>query len=815
MSAHHCCNQISLMEIASWQINVAKTFDGHSGLSVDLPALQRGYVWKFHQVEALWDSILREMPIGSLLLAKFESKNETQAQGDTLPDYFLLDGQQRATAIGLGFASPWLENMETPSENSNRYSATPPLDLALWLDLADPEPPDNDKALKFRLLTRSHPWGYSRRDNSRLSARDRNEALACFKRALENAQLGFEQYQYPNLPVRYTWPWDAVLPVPFPLLVLAVSAIGGDKGKIGDILNNFLTRIDDCEFWQKSGPMLTKAGDCWKGKLSTVIRDKQNPYYNKLFLLIKQLVKVFNDSRIPVQYMPEEDFSQTIRKLDSGPDIMESLFFRVNTQGTILEGEELIYSIFKSIFPECKKLVEKIGKNAHIRPSRLVALVSRLILAVQEEREGLKQLPNALNVAEFRKKFVNQAEDGRKESNRDRLKEFIESQSNSPTKSAVALFNASSKLLVSEPEKSGLGSILAADLAQRTPDLYFLFLSAIHSGTLTCEELCNEETRQRILGILTAVAWFSPNPSEFVRRLWVTQLKWWQRSDTSSLFNRNIMELKDGYSLVMFPLPTPDTLETALQKILDSRQYGEDDLRWGSAWQWAYDGCNRLDVQCPSESLFNKIVCIRFWSTEKHQSDEPVNSSDDFNSRINEAWQKFWGTVMWDKGYRRLVLFAQRKFLEKTFSSYAPEAPDQIEDSDRPYDWDHILPQSYFGEKYSRGIWKYWGQSNGNIRAWPLADNRGDGDALPAVKLNRDNRDEILRNSAIYDPKPWLEIGNDSKNIRKCLKDGNNAGEIGPIVLQAIVKRLAALYRHWYEELDLKSTLGAEAASLE
>ena len=78
----------SLEEISKWQLS--------ENNNIKLPALQRSFVWKPYQIETIWDSILRGFPIGSFLLSN--SNNE---------DLFLLDGQQRATSIALGFYNPW------------------------------------------------------------------------------------------------------------------------------------------------------------------------------------------------------------------------------------------------------------------------------------------------------------------------------------------------------------------------------------------------------------------------------------------------------------------------------------------------------------------------------------------------------------------------------------------------------------------------------------------------------------------------------------------------------------------------------------
>ena len=115
----------TLEEIASW----------HESNTVSLPTVQRGFVWRPFQIENLWDSILRGYPLGAFVL--YCDNNNLQ----------LLDGQQRATAISLGFAN------ETFKESLKFYS--------VFIDLESPSDEDSRKFI-FRVITRSHPWGYNK-----------------------------------------------------------------------------------------------------------------------------------------------------------------------------------------------------------------------------------------------------------------------------------------------------------------------------------------------------------------------------------------------------------------------------------------------------------------------------------------------------------------------------------------------------------------------------------------------------------------------------------------------------------------------------
>jgi hypothetical protein len=147
----------SLKDIADWQMTPDEA-------EVELPTLQRGFVWKPKQIEDLWDSILRGYPIGSFLFSK------------TVSRYYLMDGQQRATSIFLGFNNPY-----TPVVNTKAWSIKGELPV-VWIDIKPDTISTSSKHL-IRLTTRSHPWGYQARNNrNKLSSSNRRKALSLFKK---------------------------------------------------------------------------------------------------------------------------------------------------------------------------------------------------------------------------------------------------------------------------------------------------------------------------------------------------------------------------------------------------------------------------------------------------------------------------------------------------------------------------------------------------------------------------------------------------------------------------------------------------------
>jgi uncharacterized protein with ParB-like and HNH nuclease domain len=83
--------------------------------TIQLPVFQRDAVWDEAHISLLWDSLLRDFPIGSLLFARadgvYKPVSLPGAAGEinksTATKYIIIDGQQRANAIALGL-TPWI-----------------------------------------------------------------------------------------------------------------------------------------------------------------------------------------------------------------------------------------------------------------------------------------------------------------------------------------------------------------------------------------------------------------------------------------------------------------------------------------------------------------------------------------------------------------------------------------------------------------------------------------------------------------------------------------------------------------------------------
>jgi len=145
-----------------------------------LPAIQRDFVWSNTKIEMLFDSLMQNYPIGSMLLWRVNGKNtdnqrfygilkkyrerylirSEEVSTSTIPSFeVILDGQQRLTAIYLGLKGSYAYHGRNLAWKDNEYSV-PTRHLYLNLkykennknDLNDN---DDERMYDFSFLTQS------------------------------------------------------------------------------------------------------------------------------------------------------------------------------------------------------------------------------------------------------------------------------------------------------------------------------------------------------------------------------------------------------------------------------------------------------------------------------------------------------------------------------------------------------------------------------------------------------------------------------------------------------------------------------------
>jgi hypothetical protein len=90
---------------------------------LDIPEFQRPFVWDAEQVRLLVESLYKNYPVGTFLVwdcSQYMESKTAQGSGSVL---WIVDGQQRTTALALAFAEKpyWWENTKDWNDKVHRY----------------------------------------------------------------------------------------------------------------------------------------------------------------------------------------------------------------------------------------------------------------------------------------------------------------------------------------------------------------------------------------------------------------------------------------------------------------------------------------------------------------------------------------------------------------------------------------------------------------------------------------------------------------------------------------------------------------------
>ena len=664
----------SLKEIATWL---------QSDNEVQLPAFQRGFVWKVSQIECLWDSIFRGYPIGAMMLSEVGGKMD------------LLDGQQRAISIALGFYDPWTKAIEKLGNAINLP--------VVWIDVCPkPETKVNGYKYSFRVVTRSHPWGYSQHNNSSiLNVKARRSANEMYKKI-------FGQEYYTKLEPTQRLPFDAYCPIPLSFLLDA--AMNDNSGK---------EIVEKCK---KNIPR-----DYRTLRMST-----NEDYFSILDSIdLSGLIEVVRKNVLPMM-IPSIVIDPELLVGDDVSDFDEStIFLRLNIQGTKIEGEELMYSMFKAVCPETKDLVEQIGLK-FVPPSRIITLASRLILSELREDKGYVE---KITLDQFKKEVQNQ-------NFLENMKELIGNINSSPIKDMI-------ESAIGVLQYNNIPNIVVKEFLKNSPDGFLLLLHWIKNNEV---RNISEITKQIIASRLYRNLWFGQDFVYTIKKIWthVAEPDFW----SDKYF------INEGW-IRQYPVVCPDLLK---KFFFDRVNNPQEDYRItpndGILWEtWTESLCRPEDI-----------------------------TDEEYENRINKGWFDFIYNNLFKN--KTLILVAQREYINETFKEYCEF--DVLEDTSRPYDWDHIFPQNFVkGRWYMDSRTKSWEERIGNLRAMPLSDNRSEHDSMsPAERFNtpQAKKDYFVKEN---DLKFWEELDANHKRILE--------GDTDNILRHA--KAIITRMRNIYEEV--------------
>ncbi|AWH72622.1 hypothetical protein DCS32_00065 [Dokdonia sp. Dokd-P16] len=698
----HKVDAYTIYDIAKWQVELEENTDKEEVNTggIQLPTLQRGFVWQPHQMEALWDSILRGYPVGSLLMSQDIHKTK-----------YLLDGQQRCTTIALGFQNP-LRTLKSGLLNVKKENIP-----SIWIDLKPLQENQNGLRFAVRVLTRSHPWGYRLNDHTkRLSMADQRNALEYFRKKSGEQSLGFSQ-----LDMGLRSPWDCYYPVPLALILET------DKSDLKSTLEHTLINVE------------TKHGICDYNKIE---EDWLDALYKGIdsakSLLLPEIV-------VDKSSMEEGDVNTNN---ETGEDAV--LFLRLNSSGTRISGQELIYSLIKASLPEAKELVEEIGLN-FISPTTVINLFVRF---TKMKRRDFQSFERVISLQDFRKLLV---EDGFKED----LKTFILS------KEAKSLMDKAVVIINDHP--SQLPSIFSKEVLSKNTDLLLALLVFVFKN----KEL-NAKNKKEIRSAFLHSTLYSGSKEKrkitpkFYNRLVDNN---WQ--DWSNVWSTVSLQKHNELPPLLDPFVFSDFLNEVRKKYLEDRN---QHLFW---FDWL------KEIFRENESYLN-LLPIRYKISE--EADEQLATEQKIEQAVH-YWRSLCHFVFWNKQFLTVV---QREYFNNEFDEFM--AFEGIEDTNKPWDWDHIYPNSWIYRKTKISVLVKWLiNSNGNFRALSFNENRSQSNNQSPEMRFRDNT-QAQKDSFICDNDMtyWMALTNADSRLKEGEPKVND-------FVNAVLTRIDNIYKDTYQ----------------
>lgn len=459
---------LSLQTIANWQISPESNDDN---IHAEIPAFQRGLVWNPAQIEVLWDSLLRGIPIGVISLIPMEGAerySQTTVDGGR-KGYFILDGQQRCNAITLGFR-------EFNGDDKNPI---------LWIDLL-PSKEIQDRSNRrffFYVTTPARPWGYSISDSNGEN-KSGNIPPGRYREALE--RIKFESRDGQIKPaVEDLWPVEATLPVPFAVFRKFVN--DGGEARFFDYISQNEDKLKlhgvgwYDSFLEKQKGMPVKDLDLLKSNIITI----KEAYRKALEMPVMALVAPSSLASGPAEQ--SQNFNA-----DNDDSEIAVYFARLNKGGTPPSPEDLNYSILKSINPALGKIekYESYASGMPMHPSRMAHIA---MLAYKSKMS--KDMKIARNVT--RRDAYSLGRDNA-------FVNFVCGANGEKSLLEKSLMQIDMWLLQSDDFKKGLLPMMRTAIARRNVNLFlFLVLLAqnVNLATLAIEQ-------NQIVALVTMLAWF-------------------------------------------------------------------------------------------------------------------------------------------------------------------------------------------------------------------------------------------------------------------------------------------------------------------
>lgn len=691
-------NPTTILDIANWKNEI------------ELPQVQRGFVWRPFQIENLWDSLLRGYPVGSFIFS-----NVPKSKG--LPA--LLDGQQRATSISLAFQDPHTEGEVFNAKN-----------LLLFLDLQKPSKNDNRRFI-FRVITKSHPWGYGREDNRKTLDRGNIE------KAKEAFKLKSTEKFYQKELCGF-WPFDAGLPVPFYYFLHAVENKLGAEW-VAKELRVWFGEFKETKHLHTHEAQLLQLEQCLTGSKE----ETEGAFYPVAY--IYEQLSLMVERPLPLAFLdyiaPDTDHLNTNAESselalseeddrEEEMDEIENLFVRLNSAGTPLRGEELNYSVLKSVLErDVQNEIENRCKG-FINPARFITIAFRL-------HQHISQAHNPSFLMRIKPKDFQKAV----------REDCIESFKKCIVDDLLDLLDKTKALLTFDPYDKRrdycLPPYLISKLCDSAPEVIFMLMYRLYVKKDVIE--IGTPIHKRMLGMVTLFAWFGKG---------------------SKLKNH----------------------EPLIRNISQSMRSHDTDKFW------SYITVNNARKKHGDQSVLFPILSgkVRRRVKDIIASNASVVSNGSFDN-IKDGNLSFYWKAFFEKS---LLVYAQREYFHESF----PVEVMTLDDTNVPFDWDHISPQSLIKRIGVSKAIKDWYSSNGNFRAISFSENRSKSDNNPSEYLQADTSMRFY----FCKFRDWKKHNFSRDDIRKT--------ENQKTIYELIMERNVEIYMHWYDTLGIDELLHQEDA---
>lgn len=710
---------LSLKQVAAWQLPnlVSGATGGRPAIIAALPSLQRGAVWKPHQVELLWDSILRGFPVGSLVVSR-KLTNQASRSGasastllawsDDEITHHLLDGQQRCNAIALGFLDPFATNQAT-SGNQSLPKAI------LWLDLRPKRfAASSSRSFIARLCTEAHPWGYGLDDKAgRLGTADVRDGL---KSVYYWPQMPSDpNYQRPH--PRDIWPLAADVPVPMAWLLKAAE----QNQTTEDLWQAVKKRCQGCldalladEMNQCKDRICQSEGNDkhWTQRVVTLL---SLPIDQPLIDLGNALLRVnsaylvaLNVSDNALHQTTRQELASSASQLDPEQRIanVEHLFQRLNSLGTELRGDDLLYSMVKAYWPGIEQTIEAITPRppatqvallgARLAMSDLYLPVAAPILSVA----ALRGIAQSNEIVGDSKLIMERRRTKDEIDQLFALNKYASGVHCTSTSIGEVIRRVDSWLLYDfSANSNGLPPVLRSRMAEQAPEV-FLFLMSLAKVSIDRSITPTPTALTRLRGLATALHWFGQDRAAAIATLWnMGSLTGWLDGDVYNQHPRLLTELKkigqdSDQQIGLINLQNPDDLGALI--LAPTLEKVED-------WRW----WNTL-IRDPATDAQGKL-------------------SDDEKTRRETSFWPLLTRLREGDSSKHLLIFGQRDWMQQRFP-YDPSITGYWEEHNRPWDYDHILPQYMFTNWKRKNtflrVCQEWGNTIGNMHILPFEQNR-------------------------------------------------------------------------------------------